>query len=120
MIKHVLSLLGLKGVLALVSTALLLAGGWGEWRYYAGHRAGVEEVRSEVSLAAAHQRAALFDLRAKLAEKSAALEVAETARQSLVEGLENEAAQDPDAANRRPSDDSLRRLQERWYDPARQ
>lgn len=67
---------------------------------------------------AAAQAADLTNDLAKVSERARRLQgeltAAQEARAALVEALEHEAASDPAAALRVPSDDSLRRLRRRW------
>ena len=92
-------------VLAVVA-AIFLAG----WH----HGAGRVEARIEAERAQLQQR--LAQVADDLSEAAAALESEKAARAALAEELEHEAASDPGAALRRPSADSLQRLERRWSD----
>jgi hypothetical protein len=106
--------MGVRDLAALAGVGILLGIAWGGWQYRAGYSAGKAKIEAEISAATLRQKAQIFQLNTRLAEKTAALDAAQAARQSLVERLEHEAAADPDAIHRRPSADSLHRLKRRW------
>lgn len=96
-----------KPLAALALAAAIFMAGW-------RHGAGRVEARIEAERAQLQQR--LAQVADDLSEAAAELENEKAARAALAEELEHEAASDPGAALRRPSADSLRRLERRWSD----
>ena len=96
-----------KPLAALALAASIFLGGW-------HYGAGRVEARIEAERAQLQKR--LVQVADDLSEAAAKLETEKAARAALAEELEHEAASDPGAALRRPSADSLRRLERRWSD----
>lgn len=94
-----------KPAAVLAVLAAVFAGGW-------HHGAGRVEARIEAERAALQRR--LAQVADNLSEAAADLEIEKAARAALAQELEDEATSDPGAALRRPSADSLRRLERRW------
>lgn len=114
MIRPILTLLGWKGVLALVSTLMLATGGAGYLMYNKGYDAGEAALQSDFDIQKANQNAELYKLSAKLVEQSAQMERERSEQSQRIRELEDEAINDPDAVKRKPSPASVRRLQRRW------
>lgn len=88
--------------------ALMLAIFLGGWRY------GASRVEARVEAERAMLQRRLSQVADDLSEAEAALSAERAAREALAWEMENEASLDPGAALRRPSADSLRRLERRW------
>ena len=93
----------LLGISALMLTIFL----WG-WHY------GASRVEARIEAERASLQRRLAQVADDLSEAEAELEEERAAREALAWELENEASLDPGAALRRPSPDSLRRLDRRW------
>ena len=114
--KNIFALIGWKGALAVILAVALSLAGWGQLRYWKGHRAGVAKIEAEVEAERQRRQLQLFQLADALSMKSTELETAKAIQANLAGRLENEARADPDATNRKPSAGSLRRLELRWRD----
>jgi len=114
MMRAIYALIGWKGSVAAILALVLSLAGWGQLRYWKGHRAGVAKIEAEVEEERQRRQHQLFQLADALSMKSTELETAKAMQADLAGRLENEARADPDAPNRVPSAGSLRRLELRW------
>tara|TARA_R110000744_G_scaffold29192_2_gene69903 strand:- start:421 stop:774 length:354 start_codon:yes stop_codon:yes gene_type:complete len=108
------SLVGWKGIVAALGVVAVTFTGWGKIQFERGESAGRAEIRAERQKDADALRLTIERLNADLGKKSAALAIVQAKRAIEVKELEDAAANDPDADRRRPSDDSLRRLHQRF------
>ncbi|GHF33400.1 hypothetical protein [Seohaeicola zhoushanensis] len=103
--------LGLIIAVAALSASHSLIGTW------AWHRGFAKAEARQVAATAALEGDLLTATR-RASALQAALVASQNDRTTLIERIEDEARQDPDADSRRPGADSLRRLGTRWGTPS--
>jgi len=100
--------------LALTLAACLAIAGAVGGAYVKGRADGAALTRAEQIEATAALQARIDEAAENLARVNAALLAARAARHQTAREIEDETRADPAAADRRPSPDSLRRLERRW------
>lgn len=94
----------------IIAGALLLSAATG----VQGYRMGADSNEAKHVAAVARLQRDLFQTADRLSATSAALESFRAEQTQIAMEAEDAASADPDAANRRPSPDSLLRLKQRW------
>lgn len=102
--------MGLK-VYAIAGTICLILIGWAGVK---GYRLGEAAEAARWIEARAKLQEDLFNLADRHSEAAAELELLRADRETLAMEFEDEARSDPSSVDRRPSPDSLRRLESLW------